>query len=246
MLTEQDYWQLEYEERRACYQRKYPEQYAALQALRTEEPAILRARSFKPFIDHECIFVHIPKTAGISVGYSLFGRHTGNHATVAEYQIAFSEEEFARFFKFTFVRNPWDRLLSAFLFMKKGGRNQGDLNWSLRNLAPYKTFEKFVLRWVNPQNIQKGQHFRPQHQFITTPASPEPQVDFIGYFEKLSEDYQVICDRLGIGQSLTFENRTVEKEDYRSYYNPRTIEIVAEVYRRDIELFGYSFEAKKG
>ena len=65
--------------------------------------------TLKPFLETRSMFVHIPKTAGISVGLSLYGGKSGDHRTIRDYKLCFSKAEFDSFFKFAFVRNPWDR-----------------------------------------------------------------------------------------------------------------------------------------
>ena len=85
-------------------------------------------------------------------------------------------------------------------------------------------------------------HFKPQYLFVTNPGNLKIQVDFIGKFETLQTDYQIIRDKLGLGDDLKFENKTEEKSgDYRSYYTKETQEIVARVYKEDIALFDYGF-----
>lgn len=237
------YWKLPYELRRFLFRVKNPSKYQLLKNLRTKSPETINSPTFKPFIENKCIFTHIPKTAGLSIGYGIFGRHTGNHTTIAEYQIAFNRQEFNNFFKFTFVRNPWDRLLSAFLFLKNGGRNKRDYQWAKKYLSPYESFDDFVMGWVNQKNINMGVHFKPQYKFITIPNNYKPEVNFIGFYENLNNDYEHICNRLQIRNQLILENKTIDKTgDYRSYYNDETIEIVSNVYSKDIELFGYDFE----
>jgi len=64
-----------------------------------------------PFDRYQCIFVHIPKTAGVSICRSLFENLAGGHTTIAKYQIIFSKKEFDRYFKFTFkigVKSTFD------------------------------------------------------------------------------------------------------------------------------------------
>lgn len=237
------YWTLLYELRRLLFRVKNPAKYQLLKSLRTKSPEKLNCSTFKPFIENKCIFTHIPKTAGISIGYSIFGRHTGNHTTIAEYQMAFDRKEFNSFFKFTFVRNPWDRLLSAFLFLKNGGRNKSNNGWAEKNLSSYKSFNDFVMKWVERKNINTIIHFKPQYKFITTPEILEPKVDFIGFYENIEKDYEYICNKLFISKKLIFDNKTIKKvNDYRFYYNDKTIEIVSDVYKEDIELFGYKFD----
>ncbi len=237
------YWKMPYTLRRYLYCVRHPVEYYKYQMLRTDLPERASARSLVPFIENRCIFIHIPKAAGIAVGEGLFGRHTGNHATIAEYQIAFSSREFRQFFKFTFVRNPWDRLLSAFLFLKKGGRNPKDLRWAEVHLQPFATFEDFVMNWVTPENIRKRVHFRPQHTFIVVPRQQVACVDFVGYFENIAADYNYIRKKLHIGKDLCVKNRTAEKKrDYRSLYTDRMAQIVANVYHTDIQMLGYDFD----
>lgn len=236
------FWSLPYAMRQLLFKWNNPQEYLILQDLKLSIPKKLSAPTFKPFLEHKCIFVHIPKAAGVSVGYSLFQRHTGNHTTIAEYQMAFSQKEFGSFYKFTFVRNPWDRLLSAYLFLKAGGRNKGDKKWAEEHLSCYSDFTAFVLDWVNPKNVQLGIHFKPQHLFVTNPGSKKLQVDFVGKFESIETDYLTVKKQLGRGGNLKFENSTSDKpSDYRDYYTQQTKEIVAQVYKADIVLFNYSF-----
>jgi hypothetical protein len=238
-------WRLPYGVRRWLRAAARPGHFLELRRLRTAEPERLNAPTLKPFIRHRCIFVHIPKAAGISVGYALFGRHTGNHATVADYQLAFSRREFEGFFTFTFVRNPWDRLVSAYHFLKNGGRNEEDRRWAEVHLADYSSFEAFVHGWVDRKNINTALHFIPQYRFITLPGRSGPQVDFVGCVESIESDFARVRERVGGGAAaLTCDNRTAgRREDFRSYYDDRTREIVAGVYREDIELLGYEFDS---
>jgi len=237
------YWSFSYEFRQTMFMAIHPIEYMLLKSLRTKEPERFKPRTFKPFIENRCIFVQIPKVAGVSISNSLFGYHTGGHVTIPEYQLVFNRKEFDSFFKFTFVRNPWDRLLSAFLYLKNGGRNKGDYQWAEKYLLAYNSFNDFVMEWVNERNITKGIHFKPQYRFLTTPNNLKPEVDFIGFFENIVDDYQYIRNVLRFGEELKYENKTKGKtNDYRLYYNDKTIEIVSKVYRDDIELFGYDFE----
>jgi hypothetical protein len=66
-------------------------------------------------------------------------------------------------------------------------------------------------------------------------------VDFVGRFESLSEDFQRICDRLRISVVLPHTNKS-NYGYYRSYYNSRMCELVADACRKDIDLFGYTFD----
>jgi len=172
-----------------------------------------------PLVEYDrlkAIFVHIPKCAGVSVNKTIFGNLGG-----------------------AIVRNPWDRLVSAFHFLKKGGMNWADKDWSEKNLAGYDNFEIFVKEWLNEDNIWKYHHFRPQYNYITLDDN-KIAVDFVGYIENITEDFKIITQKIGIQADLGKEN-TSKRADYQSYFNPETEKIVAEVYKKDIELLGYDF-----
>jgi hypothetical protein len=197
--------------------------------------------SLKPFDMHRCIFIHIPKAAGISVLRSLFGSLGGAHRSARKYRLIFGDERFRDYFKFTFVRNPWDRLVSAFFFLKHGGLNAGDRRFSRRHLARFDTFGAFVRHWLRPRNLHHTIHFVPQHEFICL-RKLTIAVDFIGRFETLETDFARIAERLGIECTLDHCNPAASRRpDYRTYYDERTRAIVANVYAEDIALLDYDF-----
>jgi hypothetical protein len=234
-------WRLPYGARRRAFRTLSPKTYRRFQAMRHIETA--RGRSLKPFDDHRCIFVHIPKCAGISVSRTLFGNLGGAHLTVPHYQLIFSEREFEEYFKFTFVRNPWDRLVSAFRFLKRGGVNPGDWAWARDNLGRYDGFDEFVRRWVNRRSVHRWKHFVPQHRFVCEPGDEVTRVNFVGYFENLGEGFEHVRRRLGVPTRLKHLNPTRGRSlDYRDAYTAETRDIVAEVYAEDIRIFGYDFD----
>ncbi len=237
------FWKLPYGLRRTLVRTAFPRKYSALRSLRTLEPRDPDTPSLKPFIEHKCVFIHVPKAAGISVGTGLFGHVTGFHRSIAGYQTILSQREFETFFKFTFVRNPWDRLVSAYFFLKQGGIGHADRRWAAQHLTPYQSFDAFVRVWVDRENVRSWVHFRPQHLYLCLPGERAPAVDFIGFYENLADDYETIRSRLAIGLPLKQSNVTHSKgRDYRAYYTKETKDIVADAYREDIELFGYDFE----
>src|SRR5262249_40241617 len=79
-----------------------------------------------------------------------------------------------------------------------------------------------------------------QHTYVTD-SRGRLLVDFIGYYERLQEDFARACARLGVRAELPRAN-TSSHRDYRSYYTPATCELVAAHFRKDIELVGYTFD----
>ena len=66
-------------------------------------------------------------------------------------------------------------------------------------------------------------------------------MDFVGYFENLSQDFATVCNRIGVAPSLPKDNRS-KHSDYRGFYTDDLKELVAERLARDIEFFGYDFD----
>lgn len=77
------------------------------------------------FDKYKCIFIHVPKTAGVSVAKSLLGKPTV-HWSALNCRLIFGKEDFNNYFKFSFVRNPFTRLISAYEFLRNGGYGPSD------------------------------------------------------------------------------------------------------------------------
>lgn len=189
---------------------------------------------------YQCIFVHIPKNAGLSISYTLFGNTGGSHRKITDYKKLFSERTFKKYYKFTFVRNPWDRLVSTYFFLKKGGLTNKDKIWAKENLETFNDFEVFVKQWLTEDNIKDSLHFQQQYKFLMN-AEKKIEVDFIGRFENIEEDFKTITNHLEIKRSLQKTNSSNRDLNYRTYFTKETQAIVESVYKKDIKLFKYSF-----
>ena len=198
--------------------------------------------SLKPYDEHQCIFVHITKTAGTSVAKSLFS-YLPYHYTATDYRIIYGRQTFDQYFKFAFVRNPWDRLYSAYRYLKAGGWNEEDRLWSETNLAAFDNFNNFVKHWLCEDNLTKHKHFWPQHYFICD-NKKRLMVDYLAYFETIDEDFRKISAILKIDTDIGFHNAN-PGNSYRDAYEDESRDIVAKVYSSDIELFGYDFDGVK-
>jgi chondroitin 4-sulfotransferase 11 len=81
------------------------------------------------FHSKKCIFVHIPKTAGTSVTDALFGTPRPRHRPLQWYE-GMEPELYKEYFKFAFVRNPWDRLVSGYHYVvNKKPKKQSEIEW---------------------------------------------------------------------------------------------------------------------
>lgn len=196
--------------------------------------------SLAAFDYYKCIFVHIPKNAGLSVTYTLFGNTGGSHRKIINYQEIFAPSTFKEYYKFAFVRNPWDRLVSTYSFLMKGGITEKDKKWAEENIMHYPDFTSFVKEWVNDTNIRKSLHFQYQFLFLKDKKG-EIAVDFIGRFENINEDFKLVASKLGINRELNKTNSSQRDKGYKQYYTEETMRIVENVYKQDIKLFNYKF-----
>jgi hypothetical protein len=188
---------------------------------------------------HQCIFIHIPKTAGISVSVSLLGKSIGNMSALY-YQALFGKEDFNNYFKFAFVRNPFTRLVSAYEFLKQGGGGPLDAK-NVQIVQPYDTLEDFVINYLTPTTAKANRYFRPQYQFICD-SDNRMLIDYIGRFESIEDDYEYIRKKIGSGEPLKKLNITpTSKRSVKEHYlNNVVLQKVIAIYKKDFEFFGYS------
>jgi len=197
--------------------------------------------TIKYFDDYQCIFIHVPKNAGQSVRGTLFEGLLPGHMKAFTYQLVFPKRVYDSYYKFAFVRNPWDRLASAYLFMKGGGAHEKDRLWSERVLSRYADFEDFMKNGLQEDEILAWPHFRPQVHFLRG-QNGRIELDYIGRFENLLEDFNHVRDHLGLSGELLFLNKTkIKREPYQTYYSRETRDIAAGVYQDDIKEFNYQF-----
>lgn len=187
------------------------------------------------------IFIHIPKTGGRSMRVVLKKRHPNSeklyepsiwlHPNINDYiKDGYNIDEY---FKFAFVRNPWDRLLSNYHFRIQILRSEDTASVSFRD-------------WVINSKTREGHSFlntvemyKTQYSYIT--FNKTKMVDFIGRFENLQQDWDFICDQLQIKRQALPHNNKSSHSSYRDYYDEDTVNIVREYFKEDIENFGYEF-----
>ena len=155
-----------------------------------------------------CIFVHIPKTAGMSVCKTVYGtEELLGHAPAHAWQ-RLDPARFRDLFVFSLMREPADRFVSAFYFLKAGGLTERDKAWGARHLAPYQTPEELLGAMANPLvrgRIMSWLHFIPQHWYLTDRRG-RVIVDYIGRVETFDESMAEITRRLGLDRAPAREN----------------------------------------
>jgi len=183
------------------------------------------------------IFTHIPKSAGTSISHALYGEDTW-HYTMRYYKdnVMFV---FNDYFKFAFVRDPFDRLLSTYLYSFEQFKRHPAT--SVAFVTKYASFEDFILDWINEENIKNHYFFLPQIEYITD-TNGNIIIDFLGRFETLEEDFHFIARKMGVPTTLGKMNAT-KHNHYSASYTPRMRSIVERVYAVDISTFGYEYKS---
>lgn len=193
------------------------------------------------FDNRKFIYIHIPKVAGISIANALgITEEHKWHVPLTYYQAALNKKEFDSYFKFSFVRNPWDRAFSAYKFLYNGGLSQRDEEITTM-IRSYRSYEDFITRWLSPETCRILLHFAPMSDFLMTKHG-NVSMDFIGRFESLEQDYNTLSQKLRYGESLPHKNSSPDKIKYKDIYTPKMIDKIATVYARDLLEFGYTYE----
>jgi hypothetical protein len=195
------------------------------------------------------LFVHIPKTAGNSIqsvlrdysedelvalrseqdGVERFGLRNRRyklkkHSTLAEYRAALGETEFGNLYKFTCVRNPWDRMVSYYFTP-----TQNSSAWDRKKFR--KAIVK-VLPVADYLRLDKGR------------GDPFANVNYIMRFENLADDFRAVCAALDISAATLPQYNRSNREHYSKYYDDELRELVGARFAAEIERFGYTFEQR--
>ena len=221
---------------------------------------------------HKCIFIHIPKAAGTSIetafmddlGLDMDNRHAlllgentnkdlgprrVSHLAASEYvDLHFvSQEIYDKYFKFSIVRHPIDRLYSIYKY---------------RTYSDYITFDKFI-KVKLPQLINSnrdGFFYKSQYDYVY--CDKGSCVDFIGKLENLSEDFKIIKDKTGLKSDLNHHNKSEIKRSSilkkigktikdpnvwsnfsfkhkKKYLSPVAVDVVKKYYQKDFKNFKY-------
>lgn len=206
--------------------------------------------------DLKTIFIHIPKTAGVSLvhavltevlGYETSGRIKDlprgitNRFVLGERQKHKKANQYVprditkarwnEYYKFAFVRNPWDKVVSEYHWRK-----------TQKDPGP-EEFDVFVKHCENRvRGSRRGIywiHAQPQISFVTNKRG-DVIVDDIFKFEELDKAVESINEQLNISLKLKKHN-TSKHNNYREYYNEETRKMIHNLYREDIETFRYMF-----
>ena len=180
------------------------------------------------------VFIHINKTAGTSIGNAI-GLPVKHHQTASEIIAKIGRDKWNTAYKFTLVRNPWDKVVSHYQYRRKRNKTQV----ATRNVS----FSEWVKKTYGPDKdpffYNNPKAFQPQVEWLKDDQG-RIAIDFIGKFESINDDFDQIKSIIGIEAELPHLNAS-KRAGYQSYYDDETRLIVAQWFHEDIEVFGYSF-----
>lgn len=201
---------------------------------------------------HHFIFVAVPKTGTHSVRQALreqmgeedieqvglfvnkrfpmpeLAQIRHGHLTLRQVEPFLPTADFRSYFKFGFVRNPFDRFVSYCAFMTR--------DQDVFEHDPRKVMHHLLFTAPPHGHIL----FQPQHHFFVG-EDGELLTDYVGRIEQMQSSYDEICRRIGIPSRPLDKVNSSRRGDYRAYYDEQLIDGVTRLYARDLELFGYEF-----
>ena len=213
---------------------------------------------------HKFLSIRIPKTAstsvttaldsyfdikGISDRESVYYYHT--KAELIKDHFVSKNWDYNSYFKFAFVRNPFERQVSLWEYAKKVvihylEHTDEDVILSDANfrdkmqILKYENFQNWVIKSKDTfDQCPLASSWVLQSRYIY--KADKKLVDFIGKTENLQEDFNIVCDKIGIPQQeLPYKNASNHKH-YTEYYDDETRQIIENHYAKDLEHFGYEF-----
>jgi hypothetical protein len=176
----------------------------------------------------------VPKTAGLSI-FTVFGHQLEtrlSHFTPAEAKQFIFQETWSEYWKFAFVRNPWDRYVSLYEFHR-----QSDYifrrNVESKKIAMSNNFKDWVYLNYNK--------FVSSTWFSETQSIWWKEADVVFKMEEMDSAIEEIKQHMPMLKPLDRIN-TTQHSAYQSYYTSKsTIDMIARLEHETIEKFGYTF-----
>jgi len=206
--------------------------------------AVIVRRRSKLWLNAGILFIHVPKVAGTSINFALYGRFMG-HVRATDIE-RWASPQLKALPSFAVTRNPWDRLVSAYRFAKRGrgvgGAYQaGVFRPEQYRIPEFENFERFVTEWLAERDLEKlDRIFQPQTLFVCD-GSGKLLVDHVGPLEDMSSTRRFLLRHMGRVPPIEHSNSSGRTVDYREFYSPRLVRIVGRLYADDVNSFGYSF-----
>ncbi len=179
------------------------------------------------------VFIHINKTGGSSIEKAFSIKH--EHKTSIEKRDELGDILWERKFRFSIVRNPWDKVVSHYhyrVMTKQTGLGS--------NSVDFETWVRLAYEEKNPAYCDNPKMFMPQLDWLTD-CDGNMLVNHVGKFEELEEEFNIIRRKIKMGQCKLPHVKKSERGDYRKYYKDQSAQIISTYFRKDIEYFEYEY-----
>jgi hypothetical protein len=190
-----------------------------------------------PYREQGLLFIHVPKCGGSSIEAEIGTFHGHRSAT---YFAHADQELFRALWKVALVRNPFDRLVSGFHYLKNHTNAPRDQRWAREVLGPIPDFFSFLRALESRRfriRVLCWLHFLPQWFFLCD-WNGRVLVDHVGHLDRFDAFSTAIGARID-RQIVGRREKASQHDDCQKYYTERTAAIVRNMYRRDFEIFGY-------
>lgn len=187
------------------------------------------------------LFVHVHRTGGSTLRSLLLQRLPGaarlgsQHSSITEAS-GLLGEDLDRYFKFAFVRNPWERIVSWWMLLRQGPRPEG----STAPASP-ETLEAYLLACRDAADRGGPLPFPAEQMALLAETGGPILVDELGRYERYEKDARRIFERLGLDLGELPRAAATQHDHYATYYNEEARRLVSEIYPRDIRELGYDF-----
>ena len=155
------------------------------------------------------------------------------HIKAQELKPLVGEQKWESYFKFAFVRNPWDRTVSTYFHRRKVAPASIKMMW------PSSTY---VFRALLKMKYQVLGAVPTQQVDYLTDEDGNLMVDFVGRFENLNGDFKSACERIGVNASLGGRYDPTDHTHYSDYYDATCRRIITDAKSDDIDTFEFDFE----
>jgi hypothetical protein len=189
------------------------------------------------------LFIHIPKNAGTSILKALGMGLGDGHLPWQAYKTVWPRRWYL-YFKFAVIRNPWDRVVSNYLY----ARMERSFHHSIDGSTPHGLHPDYeTLRDASFQSCVeliptlKHPGWLPQSEWICGPRG-KMMMNYLCRYERLAQDFARVCKKLRIKAELPLLNPSENKGScWQDFYDEKTVTAVRRLYAVDIEQFGYEF-----
>lgn len=189
--------------------------------------------------DKKVIFVHIPKAAGTSVCKAVFNSSDSSHYTARCFR-SDNPKKFQSYYKFTVVRNPYERFCSAYNYIQNGGERLSAKDKHFRDtfLINYADINDFAENGLTKEEVGQRPHFDSQHEYVYDNDSSTLIVDYVGRLENLDAFSEHLSEKLNSTINVGHQNKTNNNRNVIEL-SEKAKKFVYEYYRKDFELLGY-------